>query len=132
MKNLLCLWKIYPVYEMSYLWNVLSMKCPIYEMSYLWNVLFMKCSINDFVIYKMFIFEMCSYEMTEDQQNSSTNLELSQVRFIVYRNFVLMFLKLLLKFFDWIRNPPMNTGKSATYFIVNSKFMKKMAMQLDN
>ena len=28
---------------MSYLWNVLSMKCPIYEMSYPWNVLSMKC-----------------------------------------------------------------------------------------
>ena len=35
----------YPVYEMSCLWNVLSMKCPIYEMSCLWNVLSMKCHI---------------------------------------------------------------------------------------
>ena len=25
-------------YEMSYLWNVLAMKCPSFEMSYLWNV----------------------------------------------------------------------------------------------
>jgi len=32
---------------MSYLWNVLSMKCLIYEMSFLWNVLSMKCPIYD-------------------------------------------------------------------------------------
>ena len=49
-------WKIssvfdIPVYEMSYLFNVLSLKCPmsvkcpIYEMSYLYNVLFMKCPV---------------------------------------------------------------------------------------
>ena len=41
-----------PIYEISYLWNVLSMKCPIYEMSfyelsYLWNVLSMKCPIYE-------------------------------------------------------------------------------------
>ena len=33
-KNLLCLWKIFSIYKMSYLWNVPSMKCPIYEMSF--------------------------------------------------------------------------------------------------
>ena len=32
---------------MFYLWNVLCMKCPIYEMSFLWNVLSMKCSIYE-------------------------------------------------------------------------------------
>ena len=43
------------IYEMSYLWIVLpwdvlcilSMKWLIYEMSYLWNVLFMKCPIYE-------------------------------------------------------------------------------------
>ena len=30
-----------PIYEMFYLWIVLSMKCPIYELSYLWTVLSM-------------------------------------------------------------------------------------------
>ena len=48
-KNISCkkylpgLWKIFSVYEMSNLWNVLSMNCPVYELSYLWNVLSMKC-----------------------------------------------------------------------------------------
>ena len=36
-----------PIYEMYYLWNVLSMKCPIYERSYQWNVLSMKCLIYE-------------------------------------------------------------------------------------
>ena len=51
-----------PIYEMSYLWNVLSwnvlfmkcflwtvpcIKCPIYEKSYLWNVPSMKCPIYE-------------------------------------------------------------------------------------
>ena len=57
-RNPLCLWKIFSVYEISFVWHVLSMKCPllllllnrtsggsmkcpIYEMSYLWNVFYM-------------------------------------------------------------------------------------------
>ena len=36
-----------PIYEMSYLLNVLSMKCPIYEMSCLWNVLAIKSPIYE-------------------------------------------------------------------------------------
>ena len=42
-----CLWKIFSAYEMSYQWNVLSMKCPIYEMSYLYKVLSLKCPIYE-------------------------------------------------------------------------------------
>ena len=58
-----------PIYEISYLWNVLFMKylsmkcpymkCPLYWMSCLWNVLSMKC-----LIYKISIYEMSIYEMS--------------------------------------------------------------------
>ena len=73
MKSFLCLWKIFSVYEFSYLWNVLSikcppmkclssnclfMKCPIYEMSYLWNVLSMKCPIYEMSAYGMSFYEI--------------------------------------------------------------------------
>ena len=34
-----------PVYEMSCLWNVLSMKCPVYEMSCKWNVFSTVCRV---------------------------------------------------------------------------------------
>ena len=51
-KNLPCLWKIFSVYEMSYLWNVLSMKFPIYEMS-----------VYEMSVYEMSVYEMSFYEM---------------------------------------------------------------------
>ena len=72
MENLLCLWKIFsvyemslsmkcPIYEMSYLWNVrlwnvflwnvLCIKCPMYKTSYVWNVLSMKCPNAGFLLY---------------------------------------------------------------------------------
>ena len=35
-------WLKWPIFEMTYLWNDLSMKWPIYEMTYLWNDLSMK------------------------------------------------------------------------------------------
>ena len=37
----------YPVYAISNLWNVLSMKCSIYEMFYLWNFQSMKCPVYE-------------------------------------------------------------------------------------
>ena len=52
-KNLPCLWKIFSVYEMSYLWNVLSMKFPIYEMS-----------VYEMSVYEMSVYEMSFYEMS--------------------------------------------------------------------
>jgi len=48
-KNLLCLWKKISVYEMSYFWNIQSIKCPIMKCLYLWNVL----SMIYIVIYEM-------------------------------------------------------------------------------
>ena len=48
------------IYEMSFLWNVLSKKCPFYEMSYLRNVLSKKC-----LIYEMsFLWNFLSMEMS--------------------------------------------------------------------
>ena len=69
-------------YDISFLWNVLSMKYPIYEMFYLWNVLFyevsclwnflsMKCPGNALSFHYMSypmkcpIYEMSLYEMSQ-------------------------------------------------------------------
>ena len=35
------------IYEMTFLWNVLSMKCPVYAMSCLWNVFLRKRLTSD-------------------------------------------------------------------------------------
>ena len=45
MKCPVCEMSYDPIYEMPCLWNVLSVKCPIYEMSCLWNVLSVKCPV---------------------------------------------------------------------------------------
>ena len=60
-----------PIYEMSYLKNVLSknvlsMKCPIYEVSYLWNVLSMKSPIYEMsYLLKCPIYTMSFYKMSQ-------------------------------------------------------------------
>ena len=60
-----CLWKIFSAYEMSYQWNVLSMKCPIYEMSYLYKVLSLKCPIYEMsYLYNVLSLKCPIYEMS--------------------------------------------------------------------
>ena len=54
-----------PISEMSYLWNVLSLKCPIYEMSYLWNVQYLKCPISEMsYLWNVLSLKCTLYEMS--------------------------------------------------------------------
>ena len=51
------------IYEMSYLWNVLSinvlsMKCPIYEKSYLWNVFLYNIILWNFFLWNIFLWNI--------------------------------------------------------------------------
>ena len=66
-----------PIYEMSYMYgmsyilNVLSMKCLIYEMSYLWNVLSMKCPSMKCISMQCPIYEMYFFKMSPGNQNKN-------------------------------------------------------------
>ena len=51
--------RFFSVNEMSFPWNVLSMKCLVYEMSFLSNVLSMKCPSYEMSFsMKCFVYEM--------------------------------------------------------------------------
>ena len=56
-KFLLYPWKIFSVYEMSYLRNVPSQKCSIFK-CLIYEMPFIKCLSLKFSIYEMFIYEI--------------------------------------------------------------------------
>ena len=110
--------------NLKYCLNVLFMKCPIYELSCLWNVLsmillFIKCSS----------IKCLSMKWPNTTKTARSIWKYKNDPGKVYS--VSKFLKKNLKFFDWIRIFEIHQwtlhGKSATFFIVDSKFMKKRA-----